>query len=63
MVSLYSCEFLSFILSIGIIDLGSSDVTGTIPTQLGCLPDLEDLLLDSIGLTGTIPSQIGKVKS
>ena len=62
MISLFSCDFLSFIHLIEILDLWGNYLTGTIPTQLGRLTDLEVLWLYENRLTGTIPSQIGKMK-
>jgi hypothetical protein len=47
-----SLELLSF------LDLSANDMTGTIPTEIGLLYNLEKLYLDSNTLRGTIPSQM-----
>ena len=41
--------------------LGSNDLTGGIPQELGELTDLRNLILDSNRLTGLVPSQIGNL--
>ena len=43
------------------LDLGSNGFTGTIPTDLATLSDLQWLLLSSNGFTGTLPSTLGQL--
>ncbi len=44
-----------------LLELGSNDLTGTIPTELGNLTNLIYLYLGSNDLTGTIPTELGNL--
>lgn len=44
------------------IILGNNDFTGTIPTEIWSLKNLQNLVLDGLGLTGTIPTQLSAFK-
>ena len=43
------------------INLGDNNLTGTLPTEIGDFPELEELFLWSNNLTGNIPTQIGSL--
>ena len=43
------------------LDLNDNQLSGTIPTQLGNLANLEELLLTRNQLTGTIPAELGSL--
>ena len=45
------------------LDLNDNQLSGTIPTQLGNLANLEELLLTRNQLTGTIPAELGSLTS
>ncbi len=45
------------------LDLYGSHLTGTIPAELGDLPNLRALILSGNRLTGTIPSSLGKLSN
>ena len=45
------------------LDLNDNQLSGTIPTQLGNLANLEELLLTRNQLTGTIPAELGNLAS
>ena len=47
---------------IGILLIGRNLITGTIPTEIGELPSLEFLSLDSNALKGSIPTEIGQLR-
>merc|ERR1712125_98183 len=42
-------------------DIWDNDFTGTIPTELGAMDDLEELYLGINELRGTIPSELGSL--
>ena len=43
------------------LDLNYQDSTGTIPSELGNLSSLEELVLSGNYLSGTIPTELGKL--
>ena len=49
--------------SLRVLDLSDNDLTGTIPTALDGLINLEELRLNGNGLTGNIPAQLGSLTS
>ncbi len=46
-----------------VIELEENGLTGSIPSELGNLSNLDDLLLSSNNLTGTIPPQLGNLSN
>jgi len=45
-----------------VIDLNNKDLSGTIPSELGDLSNLQVLRLDNNSLTGTLPSELGNLR-
>ena len=45
------------------LDLSNNELTGEIPSELGNLSNLQDLLLDENQLTGEIPSELGNLSN
>jgi len=48
--------------SVAHIRLGGANISGTIPTELGSLMELESILFENNALTGSIPSELGELK-
>ena len=43
------------------LDLFDTDIGGTLPSEIGTLTKLRNLLLEDLDLTGTIPTELGNL--
>ena len=55
-IFLFSCFRVAESLSLPV-----NDLTGTIPTELGLLPRIRELILNYNELTGTVPTELGQL--
>jgi Leucine-rich repeat (LRR) protein len=51
------------LVSLTLLDIRDSKLTGTIPTELGQLTSLTDLWVNANQLTGTNPKELGRLVS
>lgn len=50
-------------MSTELLDLGDTDIGGTLPSEIGTMTNLRSLLIEGLGLTGTIPTELGNLSA
>jgi Leucine-rich repeat (LRR) protein len=52
---------LSLTLLVSTVDVGSNGLSGSIPTEIGLLSNLQYLILNNNDLKGPIPNELGEI--